>query len=276
DHPQMCASTYKETRFFLNENYPLKRRVPFSKNISDYNSLFDCNETTSIKLEATPDYLFSADTEKFISETLNDCMIILLLRNPIDRLISWYKFSQQMNLLDQKTSFNEYVELMFENKDKSKQHLLALEQGNYFKYINNYLEYFGKDSVHILLYDSFIKSPFDSAVQICNKLKINADFYYDYSFKTHNKTINIKHNKLHGVFNETRRSIRKLVNKAPAKLRSQIKKSGKKLVSAYLELNTTANSDLSMDDAIKNRLKNYYSDSNAQCETLIGKKTDWN
>ena len=40
DHPEICPAIYKETRFFLNPEYPVERRFAHTNSLSEYNNLF--------------------------------------------------------------------------------------------------------------------------------------------------------------------------------------------------------------------------------------------
>ena len=239
-HPNICQSSYKETRFFLNANYPLKRHTPISNELSDYQKFFKGCAENSIKMEATPDYLYSANTEKNIKDLLKNYFILFIVRNPIDRLVSYYKFAKQMNLLEENISFDNYIQQMNNDSTKKAQHLLALEQGKYYNYINNYIDCLGKENVAVILYDDLINHPYNTMVNICQSLKIPSGFYKSYSFNIHNKTVEIKNKFTHQIFLTLRRVGRKFNNRLPSVLRNQFKKQASTIVSSYLSLNTNS------------------------------------
>lgn len=275
-HPNICPSSYKETRFFLNPDYPLKRHAPVSNTLSDYLSFFkDCANNT-IKMEATPDYLYSANTEHSIKKLLNNSLIIFIVRNPIDRLLSWFKFAKQMTLLGDDISFDKYIDQMKNDSSKKAQHLLALEQGKYCSYINNYIKCFGKENVAVISYDDLTNEPYNTMLSICQKINIPSDFYQSYSFKVHNKTVEVKNKFLHQLFIPLRRLGRKSINKLPPVLKSAFKKRASVLVSGYFNLNSENNKSFHIKDETKQFLKEYYFDSNSELEHIINKKLDWN
>src|SRR6266513_2759700 len=73
NHPQICSFT-KETRFFLDTDYPLPSDKRYEKNGPEaYLSFFESGgyqPSENWRLEATPDYLYSPSTAHAIRKTL--------------------------------------------------------------------------------------------------------------------------------------------------------------------------------------------------------------
>ena len=115
-HPAICAATYKETRFFLAKTYPLPSKYRYSGNVEEYNLLFpeEDDGDSRIRLESTPDYLYCPNARERIAEFLPHAKLVFSLREPISRLISWYRFAKQNGTLPQTLSFDGYVEMLFE------------------------------------------------------------------------------------------------------------------------------------------------------------------
>src|SRR6056297_1307982 len=112
DHPEFCPARFKETRYFLNKNYQLQRTGKGDDYLeNEYNKLFSC-EDGLINLEATPDYLYSENTASFIKNTLSgaDVKVVFLLRNPVDRFISWFKFAKQDGKIETNAAIKDYFE----------------------------------------------------------------------------------------------------------------------------------------------------------------------
>src|SRR3712207_1668459 len=71
DHPQICASSLKESRFFLDADYPVSSKCRFEDGLDKYDELFQhCRDDRLLRLEATPDYLYSAATPQKIKFSL--------------------------------------------------------------------------------------------------------------------------------------------------------------------------------------------------------------
>src|SRR5947199_9809161 len=69
-HPEVCPAE-KETRFFLDADYPLPSKRRYQENNSEtYWSLFQSGPQENWRFEATPDYLYSANSAGAIHKTL--------------------------------------------------------------------------------------------------------------------------------------------------------------------------------------------------------------
>src|SRR5437763_2157232 len=114
-HPEVVPSRTKETRFFLDADYPLPSDFRCETDgVGSYLSFFpDLSpaKTDSLALEATPDYLYSRNTAQRIRQHLARARLVFLLREPFSRLVSYYRFGQQMNEIPLTMSFDEYVGL---------------------------------------------------------------------------------------------------------------------------------------------------------------------
>ena len=133
DHPAICAATYKETRFFLSSDYPLPSKYRYKGNIEEYNVLFSDSDETQLRMESTPDYLYCEEARERIATSLPYAKLAFSLREPISRLISWYRFAKQIGKLPQTLNFDAYVESLFatanDDKKTEEQHLQTLQQG---------------------------------------------------------------------------------------------------------------------------------------------------
>ena len=111
DHPRVCASSLKEPRFFLDAGYPLPSAKRFDgTNLQEYTSFFKHGheDTHLLKLDTTPDYLYSK-TALRIAELFPSAKIIFILRDQVERMVSWYKYACQKWLIATGMSFEDYV-----------------------------------------------------------------------------------------------------------------------------------------------------------------------
>ena len=163
DHPSVCVSTLKETRFFIDEDYPVSPLgAKWADGIDKYEEFFNnCPNIGCLRVEATPDYLYSSGTPKKIKKSLPNAKLLFILREPVSRLISWYKFAKQKAHISEQMSFDEYVEKQLKGGqfEKAKQaklessqnnfipqyyFLSALEQGCYSTYLQQYFDILGR------------------------------------------------------------------------------------------------------------------------------------
>lgn len=107
-HPDICASSVKETRFFLDNDYPLPRGTGYDgTNLADYAHYFDRPER-QVLMEATPDYLY-CETPLKIAEALPNARLVVIERDPVDRVRSAYRFFRQRGMLPGRMSLDDYV-----------------------------------------------------------------------------------------------------------------------------------------------------------------------
>jgi len=111
-HPEICPAGFKETRFFLDRDYPLVRNIASDK-IEDYLNCFP-DRTKPVLLEASPDYLFC---ERFLSvpESLPNHKIVLIERDPVERMQSAWRYFRQRGLIEGKMTFDAFIEAQDNN-----------------------------------------------------------------------------------------------------------------------------------------------------------------
>jgi hypothetical protein len=91
--------------------------------------------------EVTPRYILEPEIPARIRQTLPQCRLIALLRNPADRLFSQYLMA--VNEGQKVGSVQEYAE----------KHPSAFIRGLYDRQLERYFEYFPREDVHILIYE---------------------------------------------------------------------------------------------------------------------------
>jgi hypothetical protein len=103
-HPQVCGSSTKETRYFQAVRYD----EPLAP-IADYQAYFRRCAGQPVTMECTPDYFYGgAATATAIKETC-DPRVTIILREPIARLVSYYRFMQARLQVPRDMSLQDYV-----------------------------------------------------------------------------------------------------------------------------------------------------------------------
>ena len=285
EHPQICASATKETRFFLDPDYPLRSEMRCQRDGPDaYLSFFDVQAAGSEKtwkLEATPDYLYSPRTPDLIKQTLPNACFIFILREPSRRLLSFYQFGRQLNEISRAMTFDDYVELQKNNplsgraQQKYRHPVFdALEHGRYSHYLGRFLELFGRPAVYIGFYEELQRDPHSFMIPICQWADIDETFYQDYSFQIKNAGFTARSSRLHRVYFETRARARRLVRQRP-RLRSALRQMGHKVNSVYQRLNSTKREQVLMSHSTKDFIAAYYQDEPARLKELLGIDVPW-
>lgn len=128
-----------------------------------------------------------------------DTKFIFLMRNPIDRSYSafkylvpvkWFPFKyiyKDIHLGHSKT-FDLYINKLLTKSKKeimlhrNKYTVLAL--GNYYSCIKEYMKYYPKKNMKFIIFEEFIKNPQKTIKEICEFLNLGEDKYIRYNFKT--------------------------------------------------------------------------------------------
>ena len=283
DHPAICAATYKETRFFLSSDYPLPSKYRYREDqqggdVETYNLLFSDTDETQLRMESTPDYLYCADARERIATLLPYAKLVFSLREPVSRLISWYRFARQIDKLSQTLSFDAYVESLFTalNNDKKtvEQHLQTLQQGCYTIYLKHYFDRFGPERIQILFYEELAARPADTMTALCYFAGIDAGFYSDYGFKVTNRTQQMRNSELHRKYRDFRFRLRQWTHNKPI-IHIPLRTIRRTIEPLYLRLNTQTGEKIQMSEETRHRLIDYYTPDVQALGELIGKPIPW-
>ena len=278
DHPAICAATYKETRFFLSSDYPLPSKYRYKGDVEEYNLLFSDSDETQLRMELTPDYLYCEEARERIAASLPSAKLAFSLREPISRLISWYRFAKQIGKLPQTLSFDAYVELLFtstnHHNETEEQHLQTLQQGCYTVYLEHYFNRFGPERIHILFYEELAAQPTDTMVKLCHFVGIDAGFYGDYGFKVTNRTQQMRNSGLHRKYRDFRFQLRQWTHNKPV-IHIPLRAIRRTIEPLYLRLNTRTDEKTQMSEETRHRLIEYYKPDVQALGELIGKPIPW-
>lgn len=283
DHPAVCAATYKETRFFLSRDYPLPSKYRYREDqqggdVETYNLLFSDTDETLLRMESTPDYLYCADARERIATSLPYAKLVFSLREPISRLISWYRFARQIGKLSQTLSFDGYVGSLFaalnNDKNTAEQHLQTLQQGCYTIYLKHYFDRFGPERIQILFYEELAARPADTMTELCHFAGIDAGFYSDYGFKVTNRTQQMRNSELHRKYRDFRFRLRQWTHNKPI-IHIPLRTIRRTIEPLYLRLNTQTDEKIQMSEETRHRLIDYYTPDVQVLGELIGKPIPW-
>lgn len=285
DHPTICAASFKETRFFLDADYPLPSKFRFKGDVEEYNQLFaECTDN-QIRLESTPDYLYCKSALERIAKFLPQAKLVFSLREPISRLVSWYRFAVQIGRLPETLSFDDYIEsLLTQDKQKKSidereytdlpQFMQALHQGCYSDYLKRYIDTIGESRIHILFFEELTENPLNVLMDICKFAGIDPGFYEEYTFKVTNRTETMRNAEIHNKYRTLRFQVRKWTHNKPI-IHKPLRVMRKAIEPLYLTFNTRREEKISVSDNIQNRLVEYFKpDVDFLCE-LVGKQPPW-
>ena len=151
-HPDIAVSSFKEPGFFDND-------ANWEKGIEWYDkTYFATVKKEKMVGEFTPSYLGSDIAPSRIFNSLgSNVKLVLLLRNPVERAYSHYLHSKRdlyENLEFEEALFSEKKRLLEFPELTSR--FSYIRSGMYHQQIKNYLKFFDKNQMHVILFDDFL------------------------------------------------------------------------------------------------------------------------
>jgi hypothetical protein len=195
-HPDICMSKVKEPHYFAQEFQVLK--LSMYRSLEAYLSLFEDVHNEKCIGEASVFYLYSKDAAYKIREFNPDAKIIAILRNPVDMLYSLFyqaRFSGNEIL----KTFEEALAAE-ENRKRGLgipprsmgKKLYYREVGQYSGQLQRYFDCFGRENVHVIIFDDFQKDTPLVYRDLLQFLNVDADFQVDFNVVNANKVVRIQ------------------------------------------------------------------------------------
>ncbi len=274
-HPDVFMSVPKEPCFlapdFKSPNYP-QTEAEYLRCFEGYQGEFRIGE-------ATTTYLYSKLAAREIRRYSPDAKVIAMLRNPIEMVASLHsqrikEGNENIGRLKEALeaeSDRRKGERLPKNFQYPKEYLLYRDFGMYAKQLKRYFFEFGRDNVHVIIFDDFIgdtKKEFD---KVCEFLNIPNDFNVDFTIENpgHTPRILLFHRafiKCRSIFFSIKWQVEKFVSARYLEylksLYRLIVRLNKKTGRAPIHIATMAN------------LVSYYEDEIEDIEILLNRKLD--
>lgn len=161
-HPDVCFSRPKET-FFFNRKY--------DHSIEWFSSHFEHYDGESAIGEGSAGMLACTEAPSRISDTIPDCDLICILRNPTDRALSHYYFYMYTGKRDDIRPFGELI-----RDSKSKFGREIIDNGKYIKHIKRYEDFLSKDQIEVVLHRSLRERPQDLLQHLYSVIGVSPSF----------------------------------------------------------------------------------------------------
>ncbi len=233
-HPQILRAYEKEIRYFdYNSKKPIswyKSHFPFSLYIKTLKKL---KKKKIITGEATPNYIYTKKAIKGLSNINPHIKIIFMLRDPVKRAISDYKYAirrqakETVNTTFEKTLDLELekfktlnIEDIFENEDSFEiinSKLKYIGAGLYHYQIKNWLKEFPKSQILIIKSEDFFENPKEVHLKVLNFLGVDVISLGKYkNFLEGKNTLNLEkelYDKLHNLYSVENEKLYELIDK---------------------------------------------------------------
>jgi hypothetical protein len=192
-HPDVAPSAIKETRYFLPARYgrPLQ---PFSV----YEEYFRDAGARPVRLEATPNYIYGGvDVAAAMRERLTNPRIIVVLREPVSRAISFFeyqkarlRFPDDLPIADYLATADALTDDDFRDPDNEK--YMAFRGGCYADYLPAWLDVFGTDGLHVVWFEELVSDATAVVQPLARWLGLDLRRFPDDAFSSENRTTGFK------------------------------------------------------------------------------------
>jgi hypothetical protein len=274
DHPEVCPANRKETYFFARK-FDINKVCTIGDTLADFEKYFShCCSSEKIRIEATPYTLYVEDAASKIATIIPNPSVLFILRDPVKRLISDYRFHLQREHPSTRGTLNNFIEWQ---SHKHGDIPGLLDFGCYIRYVRPFLNVLGRKRVHILFFEEFYANPKTETQILCDTLGIDGSYYTTYSFETHNPTINYRSSWL----NKKYISLEPLVDELRARifhslrLRSIFEKFIALGKYAYRKINSSKNHEIIFPPEVQKYLESYYKPYNDALSREVGRPIPW-
>lgn len=178
-HPEIFMSPKKQIHFF--DNSYNKGYKWYEKHFSgSYLSKYKRKADTQIAGEATPSYMLYNEIPERIYKYNPNMKLIFILRNPVSR--AWSQYTHECFYAHEDLPFMEALKAEEERIKISKyylNHFSYKKRGCYAELLDNYLAFFPKEQIYLLLQENLYQNPIDELNKIASFLGCTPKFIKD-------------------------------------------------------------------------------------------------
>jgi len=186
-HPDVFPSSRKEPGYF----HPFKIK-DMDKNLEAYKKLFSGYSSQQYAIEATPGYFYGGqESAKAINNYSPESKVIIVLRNPVERLFSFYKYKKSLGHISGKLNFEGYVDeckKMLGPIERETYDFWAMIGGNYATLLSEWHEVFG-ERLLICFFDDMVNDEPKFIEGVCTWLDLDKKQIDDGRTKVQNKSM---------------------------------------------------------------------------------------
>jgi hypothetical protein len=194
-HPEICASDVKEIRYFT----PLSEGDGVLAPIEEYARHFARCGPERHRLEASPQYFHGgAAVASAMGATLPEVRVIVLLRDPVERLWSTFRFMRsRLADLPPDMTFDGYVDACRAVRDRREAYTpdnrlyWTIQGGFYDEYLDPWLETFG-DRFRIVFFERMTADPAATVRELSRWLGIDASGADTITYSVENRTVPVR------------------------------------------------------------------------------------
>jgi hypothetical protein len=261
-HPDVFMALKKEPHFWSTDIDRSLRMDP-----EEYFDLFRGAEGYSYIGEGSTEYIYSGAACEQIRKLFPKARIIIMLRNPVDKIYSGHA-QRVYRGWENVTDFEEALRTESrppESRGRTDRTLLTYrESARYSKYVRTYIETFGRERVHVMIFEEFVSDTAREFRHLCEFLEIPADF--PIQFETLNARKAPRYRTLWKLLGPTS-GLRRLGKALPG----EIQAIPKNIIRTIAKWNTRYERPRPMAHATRQQLQEEFAGEVAELSTMLGK-----
>ncbi len=268
EHPTVVPSAVKETRYFTPARYgqPVEPVAVYEAYFPEPEVEAGDGAEVSVRLEATPSYLYgAAPLARLIDETLPDARIIVVLREPVSRAISFFQYQKTRLRLPPDLSIEDYLAhadtlTAVDFRDPANERYFAVGGSRYADFLPAWLEQFGSDRLLVLSFEELTAEPARILRETATWLGLDPSLLPAESLAAENKTTAFKSRRFQRLALGANDRFERILRRHPAVKR--------RMRALYFRLNgRSARSQIS--DEVRRELGERFREPNARLYELL-------
>ncbi len=192
-HPDVCASSVKEVSYYA----PLRYGEPVVAPLGEYARYFAHCAGRRVRMEASAGYFYGGrNTAEAVKRDLPDARIVVVLREPVARLVSYYRFKQSRLELPDDLTIDDYADTCLSMTDemlapREANPFFGVRGGEYDRFMPAWRDVFGPD-LRVVFFEDLTADPRQTVQSIATWLGLDIAPFAALDTSVENKTTHFK------------------------------------------------------------------------------------
>ncbi len=261
EHPDVVPSAIKETCYFLPARYGEALR-PVAV-WDDYFALGD----RPVRLEATPSYFYGgAAVAHAMRSTLANPRVVLVLREPVSRALSFFEYQKVRLRLPQELGLEEYLrqaDALTEREfdDPHNERFMAVRGGRYADWLQDWLDVLGPEAVKVVYFEDLVADGAATLAEVVTWLGLDPAPLEETGLRSENRTTSFKNARMQRVALRVNDGAERLLRRMPGMKRA--------IRSAYFALNGRAVDNVAVAESVLADLRERFVEPNERLGSML-------